>query len=80
MALSENWMEKLKVFHPMRAVKCFMERRMTNNGIKMAIKIMLIAMLVFIRFMVFCNYVGWSKLVSINTTLRKPTLNNDYMI
>ena len=27
----------------------------------------------------FCNYVGWSKLVFINTILCKPTLNNDYM-
>ena len=29
--------------------------------------------------MVFCNYVGWSKLVFINTILCKPTLINDYM-
>ena len=29
--------------------------------------------------MVFCNYVGWSKLVFINTILCKPTLNNDHM-
>ena len=36
--------------------------------------------LVFIRFMAFCNCVGWSKLVFINTILCKPTLNNDYMI
>ena len=36
--------------------------------------------LIFIRFMVVCNYVGWSKLVFSNTTLCKPTLNNDYMI
>ena len=35
--------------------------------------------LVFIRFMVFCNYVGWSKLVFITTILCKPTLNNEYM-
>ena len=32
------------------------------------------------RFMVFCNYVGWSKLVFINTILSKSTLNNEYMI
>ena len=36
--------------------------------------------LVFIGFMVFCNYVGGSKLVFINTIFCKPTLNNDYMI
>ena len=37
--------------------------------------------LVFIRFMVFLyNDVGWSKLVFINTILRKPKLDNDYMI
>ena len=35
--------------------------------------------LVVIRFMVFRNYVGWSKLIFISIILCKPTLNNDYM-
>ena len=37
-------------------------------------------LLVFIRFMAFCKYVGWSKLIFINTILCKSTLNNDYMM